>query len=71
MHGVPEFGHALLGGLGAPKSPQHRRFREVRFQDAEAASIAWVRRHADPVPFGELAATVKRVGQGGSADTPA
>jgi hypothetical protein len=35
MHGVPEFGHALLGGLGAPRSPNIDTFAEVRFKDAE------------------------------------
>lgn len=31
MHGVPEFGHALLAELGAPKSPSIDTFAEVRF----------------------------------------
>jgi hypothetical protein len=35
MHGVPEFGHALLGELGAPKSPSIDTFAEVRFKNAE------------------------------------
>jgi hypothetical protein len=33
MHGVPEFGHALLKELGAPKSPAIETFAEVRFKD--------------------------------------
>jgi hypothetical protein len=33
MHGVPEFGHALLGELGAPKSPIIETFAEVRLKD--------------------------------------
>jgi hypothetical protein len=35
MHGVPEFGHALLKELGAPKSPIIETFAEVRFRDGE------------------------------------
>jgi hypothetical protein len=35
MHGVPEFGHALLSELGAPKSPGIDTFAEVRFKNAE------------------------------------
>jgi hypothetical protein len=35
MHGVPEFGHALLGELGAPRSPNVETFAEVRFESAE------------------------------------
>lgn len=35
MHGVPEFGHALLGELGAPRSPNVETFAEVRFKSAE------------------------------------
>ena len=35
MHGVPEFGHALLGELGAPRSPGIDTFAEVRFKNAE------------------------------------
>ncbi len=35
MHGVPEFGHALLGDLGAPRSPSVDTFAEVRFKSAE------------------------------------
>jgi hypothetical protein len=35
MHGVPEFGHALLAELGAPKSPGIDTFAEVRFKNAE------------------------------------
>src|SRR3954463_14874199 len=33
MHAVPEFGHALLNELGAPKSPIIETFAEVRFKD--------------------------------------
>jgi hypothetical protein len=33
MHGVPEFGHALLRELGAPKSPSIDTFAEVRFKN--------------------------------------
>lgn len=33
MHAVPEFGHALLKELGAPKSPVIETFAEVRFKD--------------------------------------
>lgn len=33
MHGVPEFGHALLKDLGAPRSPTIETFTEVRFKD--------------------------------------
>ncbi len=35
MHGVPEFGHALLRELGAPKSPSIDTFAEVRFKNAD------------------------------------
>lgn len=35
MHGVPEFGHALLKELGAPRSPVIETFAEVRFKDSE------------------------------------
>lgn len=34
MHGVPEFGHALLKELDAPKAPTIETFAEVRFKDA-------------------------------------
>jgi len=33
IHAVPEFGHALLKELGAPKSPTINTFAEVRFKD--------------------------------------
>lgn len=33
MHGVPEFGHALLKELGAPKAPVIETFAEVRFKN--------------------------------------
>lgn len=35
MHGVPEFGHALLRELGAPKSPGIDTFAEVRFKNTD------------------------------------
>lgn len=35
------------------------RVRECAYK---SVSIAWVRKHADPVPFGELAATIECVG---------
>jgi hypothetical protein len=35
MHGVPEFGHALLRELGAPKSPSIDTFAEVRFKNTD------------------------------------
>jgi hypothetical protein len=39
MHGVPEFGHALLKELGAPKSPVIETFAEVRFKDGAGKSV--------------------------------
>jgi hypothetical protein len=39
MHGVPEFGHALLKELGAPKSPTIETFAEVRFKDGAGKNI--------------------------------
>jgi hypothetical protein len=39
MHGVPEFGHALLKELGAPKSPAIETFAEVRFKDATGKTV--------------------------------
>jgi len=44
------------------------RVRECTYK---SVSIAWVCRHADPVPFSELAATIECVGHGGSANAPA
>ncbi len=38
------------------------RVRECAYK---SVSIAWVRRHAEPVSFSELAATVERVGHSG------
>lgn len=35
MHGVPEFGHALLKELGAPRSPMIETFAEVRLKNGE------------------------------------
>ena len=39
MHGVPEFGHALLKELGAPKSPTIETFAEVRFKDGAGKTV--------------------------------
>lgn len=39
MHGVPEFGHALLKELGAPKAPSIETFAEVRFKDAAGKTV--------------------------------
>ena len=40
MHGVPEFGYALLKELGAPKSPQSiETFAEVRFKDCDGKTV--------------------------------
>jgi len=39
MHGVPEFGHALLRELGAPKAPVIETFAEVRFKDAAGKTV--------------------------------
>jgi hypothetical protein len=39
MHGVPEFGHALLKELGAPKSPVIETFAEVRFKDGGGKTV--------------------------------
>ncbi len=39
MHGVPEFGYALLRELGAPKSPTIETFAEVRFKDADGKTV--------------------------------
>jgi hypothetical protein len=39
MRAVPEFGHALLKELGAPKSPVIETFAEVRFKDAAGKSV--------------------------------
>lgn len=39
MHGVPEFGHALLRELDAPKAPVIETFAEVRFKDANAKTV--------------------------------
>ena len=40
IHAVPEFGHALLKELGAPKSPTIETFTEVRFKTA--AGKTWI-----------------------------
>jgi hypothetical protein len=39
MHGVPEFGHALLRELDAPKSAVIETFAEVRFKDAAGKTV--------------------------------
>lgn len=39
MRAVPEFGHALLKELGAPKSPVIETFTEVRFKDAGGKTV--------------------------------
>lgn len=39
MHGVPEFGHALLKELGAPKSPVIETFAEVRFKNGGGKTV--------------------------------
>lgn len=39
MRAVPEFGHALLRELGAPKSPTIETFAEVRFKDGAGKSV--------------------------------
>jgi hypothetical protein len=39
MHGVPEFGYALLKELGAPKSPVIETFAEVHFKDAAGKTV--------------------------------
>src|SRR3954453_16188093 len=39
MRAVPEFGHALLKELGAPKSTVIETFAEVRFKDAEGKTV--------------------------------
>lgn len=39
MRAVPEFGHALLHELGAPKSPVIQTFTEVRFKDADGKAV--------------------------------
>ena len=39
MHAVPEFGHALLKELGAPKSPTIETYTEVRFKDSAGRTV--------------------------------
>jgi hypothetical protein len=39
MGAVPEFGHALLKELGAPKSPLIQTFAEVRFKDSAGKTV--------------------------------
>jgi hypothetical protein len=39
MHGVPEFAHALLKDLGAPKAPNVETFAEVRFKDVDGKTV--------------------------------
>src|SRR3954469_6486994 len=39
MSAVPEFGHALMHELGAPKSPRIETFAEVRFKDGAGKTV--------------------------------
>lgn len=39
IHGVPEFGHALLKELGAPKGPVIETYAEVRFETSDGKVI--------------------------------
>src|SRR4051812_29897033 len=39
MRAVPEFGHALLKELGAPRSPAIETFAEVRFKDGDSKTV--------------------------------
>jgi hypothetical protein len=39
MHGVPEFGHALLNELDAPKASVIETFAEVRFKDGNGKTV--------------------------------
>jgi hypothetical protein len=39
MHGVPEFGYALLKELGAPKAPVIETYAEVRFKDGAGKTV--------------------------------
>lgn len=39
IHGVPEFGHALLNELDAPKAPVIETYAEVRFKDADGKTV--------------------------------
>lgn len=39
MRAVPEFGHALIKDLGAPKSPVIETFAEVRFKDGAGKTV--------------------------------
>src|ERR1035441_4412001 len=39
IHGVPEFGYALLKQLGAPKSAVIETFTEVRFKDTNGKTV--------------------------------
>jgi hypothetical protein len=49
MHAVSEFGHVLLGELGAPKSRVIETFAEVRFKNhAGAANHREVGQATDP-----------------------
>src|SRR5215203_6268731 len=40
MHAVPEFGHALVKELGAPKSPQIETYTEVRCKTQDGRTIS-------------------------------
>lgn len=39
MHAVPEFGHALLKELGAPRAPVIQTFAEIRFKDQAGKTV--------------------------------
>src|SRR3954453_11678829 len=39
VYGVPEFGHALLKELGAPKAPVIETYAEVRFKDSDGNTV--------------------------------
>jgi hypothetical protein len=39
VHGVPDFGYALLKELGEPKAPNIETFAEVRFKDAASKTV--------------------------------
>src|SRR5580658_1230389 len=58
MHGVPEFGHALLKPLGAPRAPVIETFAEVRLKDATDKTVEWSvaerRRFRSPAPLPRL-----------------
>jgi hypothetical protein len=39
MHGVPEFGHALLREVDVPKASVVETFAEVRFKDGSGKTV--------------------------------